>query len=75
MTRNMSTNDRLLRAALAAPAALGGALVLGPATILGAVLLVLAAIMLGTAAIGYCPLYALFGLSTCGRRRTAAHGG
>jgi hypothetical protein len=75
MTRNMSTSDRLLRAALAAPAALGGALVLGPATILGIVLLALAAIMLGTAAIGYCPLYALFGLSTRERRRPAAHRG
>ena len=32
---------------------------------LGIVLFVVAAVMLVTAAVGFCPLYRLFGISTC----------
>jgi hypothetical protein len=41
------------------------AVAVGPASVLGVVLLVIAAIMLVTAAVGVCPLYSLFGVSTC----------
>ena len=64
MTKNESNLDRVVRLAIAA-VALGAAAVLGFTTIAGIVLLVVAAIMVGTAAVGFCPLYRIFGLSTC----------
>ena len=73
MTKNMNTIDRALRAFLVAPAAVIAAILLGAGSIPGILLLAVAAIMVGTAAVGYCPLYALFGISTRGRR-PVAHG-
>jgi Protein of unknown function (DUF2892) len=73
MTKNMGTIDRLARAFLIAPAATIAALALGAGSIAGVVLLVVAAIMVATAAAGFCPLYALFGIDTRGRR-PLAHG-
>lgn len=64
MKRNEGTVDRVIRVVLGA-AAIGGAVAVGPASVLGIVLLVVAAIMLVTAAAGTCPLYSLFGISTC----------
>lgn len=69
MTKNMNTLDRALRAVVVAPLLVIAALFVGAGTILGVVLLVLAAVMLATAAVGFCPLYALFHLNT---RRPAA---
>ncbi len=67
MNRNMSNLDRGLRSFLIAPAAVAVAVVVGGGSIAGIVLLVLAAIMLATSAIGFCPLYALLRLNTRGR--------
>jgi O-antigen ligase len=70
MTRNMGTWDRLVRGLVVAPLAAVAAFAVGAGTVLGIVLLVIAAIMLVTAAAGYCPLYRLVGLSTCPVSRT-----
>jgi uncharacterized membrane protein YuzA (DUF378 family) len=59
----MGTIDRVVRAALGI-ALVFGALAAG-APIARAILGVAAVIMLGTAFVGFCPLYRLFGLSTC----------
>lgn len=63
--RNESNIDRVLRAFVIAPAAIILAIVLGPASLAGIILWVVAGIMLGTAALGFCPLYALLGINTC----------
>jgi hypothetical protein len=65
MTRNMGKWDRLIRGLVVAPLAAIAASAVGASTVLGIVLLVVAGIMLATAAIGHCPLYRLVGLSTC----------
>jgi len=66
MTRNEGTVDRAIR--LVAGLALGvAAFTVGLGTALGIVFAVLAAIMLVTAATGFCPLYRVFGLNTCPR--------
>jgi hypothetical protein len=71
MTRNMGTADRLVRAFLVGPAALVAALAVGIGTLGGIVLVAVAAVMLATSAVGFCPLYALFGIHTVGRHRPA----
>ena len=75
MTRNESTLDRTVRLVLGA-AAIVWAGMLGWSTAGGIVLVVLGAVLLVTAAIGFCPLYRLLGLSTARRERvthTARH--
>ena len=67
MNRNMSNLDRALRSFLIAPAAVAVAISIGGGSIAGIVLLVLAAIMLATSAIGFCTLYMLLRLNTRGR--------
>jgi len=69
MGQNMSTTDRVLRTFVAAPLLVLAGVLVGPTAVLSWVCYVLAAVMLGTSAITWCPLYALFGLST--RRRGA----
>ncbi|HWS58528.1 MAG TPA: DUF2892 domain-containing protein [Actinotalea sp.] len=64
MTTNTSTTDRIIRVVLAL-AALVGAFAVGVGSVLGVVLVVLAVVLLVTAAVGFCPLYRVFGLSTC----------
>lgn len=63
MKRNLGTIDRWVRVALAA---LGGwlAVAIGLVSVGGVIVLVVAGILVATALVGYCPLYALFGLST-----------
>jgi hypothetical protein len=56
MSRNMNSSDRALRAFLVAPAAIVVAFVVGAGSIAGILLFALAAIMLATSAIGFCPL-------------------
>jgi hypothetical protein len=68
MSRNMSNLDRALRSFVVAPAAIVLALVVGAGSIGGIVLFALAALMLATGAVGFCPLYALLHLDTRGRR-------
>lgn len=62
MKRNVGTADRIVRlilmiAFIALGIAVGG--------VLGIVFYVLAAVMLLTAVVGTCPLYAPFGINTC----------
>jgi hypothetical protein len=64
MSRNMGSADRLARAVLIAPIAVVLAFVVGAGSALGIVLFVVAAVMLGTAAVGFCPLYRLLGVDT-----------
>lgn len=70
MTRNMGRRDRLIRAFLVAPLLV--VVAVGAGSVLGIVLLVLAGVMVATAAIGHCPLYRLVGLSTCPVKRVIA---
>ena len=64
MTKNESSVDRIIRVVVAV-AALVGAFALGFSSVWGWVLVAVAAIMLVTAAVGFCPLYRVFGISTC----------
>lgn len=64
MKRNESNLDRVIRVVIAA-AAVGGAVLVGIGSVLGLLLLVVAAVMLVTAAVGWCPLYSLVGISSC----------
>jgi uncharacterized membrane protein len=65
MKRNMGTLDRAVRGMFIAPLAVTvGFFVRGPSSIGGLVSLAIAVVMLTTAAVGYCPLYAIFGLRT-----------
>jgi hypothetical protein len=66
MSRNMNNSDRALRSFLVAPAAIVVALVVGAGSIAGIVLFALAAMILATSAIGFCPLYKLLHLDTRG---------
>ncbi len=64
MRTNESTVDRVIRLVIAV-AAVGVSAAIGFGTVGGIILLVVAGIMAVTAAVGFCPLYALFGFSTC----------
>ena len=66
MKRNMGTVDRLVRAFVAVPLLIVLGFVFGTGSVLGIVAFVLAAVMLATAAVGYCPAYIPFGMSTRG---------
>ena len=46
-------------------AALLGAFAMGSGSVAFVLLLVVAAVLLVTAAVGFCPLYRVFGMSTC----------
>ncbi|MBU4337399.1 MAG: DUF2892 domain-containing protein [Actinobacteria bacterium] len=70
MIKNESGIDRGVRAVLGLVAA-GAGVAVGAGTLGGIVLLVVAVVLLGTAAVGFCPLYRLFSVSTC-RPRTPA---
>jgi hypothetical protein len=71
MKTNLSNLDRALRALLVAPAALIVGVVVGPASLLAIVLYAIALVLLATAAIGFCPLYALLHIDS--RRQQPAH--
>lgn len=66
MTTNESGLDRLVRVVIAI-ASIAGGIVVGTGTVMSWVLFAVAAIMLITAATGFCPLYRAFGVSTCRR--------
>ncbi len=63
MKANESTVDRIIRAVVGV-AALLGAFAIGSGVTFVA-LLVVGAILLVTAAVGFCPLYRVFGINTC----------
>ncbi len=64
MRTNEGTADRAIRVVLGI-AAIVGAVLVGASSVLGIVLFVAAGILLVTAATGFCPLYRVFGISTC----------
>jgi hypothetical protein len=63
MSTNESKLDRTIRVGFGVVAAIV-ALVVGSGTVLGIVLLAVAAILVVTAAVGFCPLYALLRIRT-----------
>jgi hypothetical protein len=64
MSVNMGSIDRLVRAVVIAPVAIVVAVVVGIGSVAGIVLLALAAVMLATSAVGFCPLYRALGIDT-----------
>lgn len=70
MIRNMGNADRLLRTVVVAPALVIAGILVGG--VVGIILFVLAAVMVATSAMGFCPLYPIVGLNTC---RTAGRAG
>ncbi|MFO6463822.1 DUF2892 domain-containing protein [Jannaschia sp. KMU-145] len=63
LSKNMGGTDRLLRAVIGA-----GLLILAFAALAGTwawIAGIVGLVLLATAAIGYCPLYAPFGIKTC----------
>ena len=64
MKANMGTVDRLLRGFVAGPVLIVLGFVLGAGSIPGIVAFVLAGIAFVTAAVGFCPAYVPFGVST-----------
>lgn len=63
MLKNESSIDRIVRLIIAV-VAIVIAFAVGASTVLGIILFVVAAIMVVTAAVGFCPLYRIFGLRT-----------
>lgn len=64
MKKNMGTTDRIVRTILAI--VMATLYFTGTVTgTLGMVMLILALVFIATSIIGFCPLYLLFGLSTC----------
>ncbi|HLZ47436.1 MAG TPA: DUF2892 domain-containing protein [Candidatus Limnocylindria bacterium] len=72
MPTNMTTIDRLVRGLFIAPVLVAFALLaVGPTSMVGALAIAVAAILLLTAIVGFCPIYAILGI---GRKpRTVAH--
>ena len=64
MEKNMNGIDRIIRVVIAIAAVVGAAAV-GFGSVGAWILLVVGGIMLVTAAVGFCPLYRVFGVSTC----------
>ena len=67
MHPNMNSLDRGLRA-LVALAAIVVAVAIGAGSVAGLVLFALAAVLLATSAVGFCPLYRLFRFDSRGRK-------
>jgi hypothetical protein len=70
--KNMASFDRLLRAFLFAPIFIVLAFVVGAGSVLGIIFFVLAAVMLATSVVSFCPAYRVIGVSTC---KTGHRGG
>jgi len=70
MKKNMSSADRLVRVIIAAIIATLYLTNVISGT-LGLVLLILAGVFVATSLISFCPLYAIFGVSTCSVKQTA----
>ena len=67
MTINENSTDRIIRGVAGAGALIGAVAsgVSGGNAALTVVLAVAGVILAGTAAVGFCPLYRVFGMSTC----------
>ena len=68
MNKNVSNTDRIIRLVIAVVAAVLAFTVTSPGTVWGIILIIVAIAMVVTAAIGWCPIYRVFGLSTCPRK-------
>jgi tetrahydromethanopterin S-methyltransferase subunit C len=68
MNANVGTTDRTIRLVLALAAAVF-AFVAGISSAVGIVLLVVGVVLAATAFTGFCPIYRVFGISTCPVRR------
>ena len=68
MEKNMGTADKAIRIMIAAAIAFLYYTNIISGT-LGMVLLVLAIVFVATSAIGFCPLYLPFGISTCKKKK------
>lgn len=64
MKKNVGTLDRIVRLILAAVLAVLFLMKIVSGT-LGIILLVVAAVLILTSLINFCPLYAIFGIKTC----------
>ena len=71
MKQNMGTADRLIRSLAVAPALLVLAYLVGFGSIVGVLATVGAVVMVATAAVGFCPLYAPFDFHTNARHGAA----
>lgn len=68
MKTNMGNTDRIIRVLLAIVAS--ALYFTGTVTgTWGTVLLVLGAVFMAVAAIGFCPLYAILGINSCGNKK------
>jgi len=67
MKKNMGNTDKIIRLIIAAGIAIlyFSGVITGT---IGIVLLILAGIFVLTSLVGFCPLYALFGMDTCPRK-------
>ncbi|WP_372594158.1 DUF2892 domain-containing protein [Actinotalea sp.] len=67
MTINESSTDRIVRGIVGALTLVGAVVVgaSGGGTVLTVALGALGVILVGTAAVGFCPLYRVVGISTC----------
>ena len=70
MKKNLSNADRLIRVLFSAVIATLYLTNVISGTV-GMVLLVLAGVFVATSLISFCPLYAIFGISTCPVKQTA----
>ena len=68
MSKNRNNLDRRVRALLVAPVAIVIGILVGPGSVGAIVLYALAAVMLATSAVGYCPLYSVLRLGRRGRQ-------
>lgn len=68
MIRNEGAVDRIIRAIIGV-VALVAAVAVGFGSVGGIVLLVLGGVLVVTAAVGFCPLYRVFGINTCPVRK------
>ena len=75
VAKNMGVLERRLRAFVAAPILIVVAILVGPGSVGGIVAWVVAAIMLATSAVGYCPLWTVFHVNTLSTRDRSANGG
>lgn len=67
MNHNLGTTDRAVRTFVVAPVLVVVGVLVGPAAALSWVAYALAGVMVATSAVRWCPLYSLFGVSTCRR--------
>ena len=67
MTINENSTDRIIRGVVGAGALIGAVATgaSGGNVVLTVVLAVVGVILAGTAAVGFCPIYRIFGISTC----------